>query len=404
MRLVKYILPALSAFAVYAIWTFSRDNGLFELVDQSILTKTLPGTKEPLRTIYAGIEAVDSTLTLLGAFFWTVFDGSNPSLTLQAINFSGSLGAAWVLVVLESWRNANSCSIISLSSVDGVLAQLATYAFATPLYFSFQLWLSPIVGAPSARAIAVPPVILNAIPLVFLVAYQVPSLLMVLPTPQFLSYDQKQLVVAIWQPWPIYVAVLLTTIYVVLSPFASKEKANSPIVLRRAFRRVYFFAFASASLTYVASVVLSLAASLVPVLFSEKYAAALHHNAVFGLTFPWKSSTLRVQSVTEGVHIFLQWDWLIGSVGVLLWAINMYVSAHKKILGKVGWISLGVKLVNLALLAGPVAAAVELIWERDELLLDVAIKEDVVKKAMQKVLRSESPVIPEKAKARKEKN
>ncbi|KAL1852238.1 hypothetical protein Plec18167_006052 [Paecilomyces lecythidis] len=404
MGLVKYILPALSAFAVYAIWSFSRDNGLFELIDKSILAKTLPGTKEPLRTIYSGVEAIDNMLTILGAFFWTVFDGSNPSLTLQAINFSGSFGAAWVLVVVESWRKANSWSIISFSSIDGALAQLATYAFATPLYFSFQSWLSPIVEAPSAQAIAVPPVVLNAIPLVFLIAYQVPSLSMILPTPDILSYDLKQVAVAAWQPWPIYVSILLTAIYVVLSPFTSKEKANSPVVLRRAFRRVYFFAFSLASISYVASVAVSVAATILPVLFTEKYAKALHHSAVFGLTFPWKSSTLRVQSVTEGVHIFLQWDWVIGSVGVLLWAISMYVSAHKKVLGRVGWVSLGLKLVNLALLAGPVAAAVELIWERDELLLDVAIKEEVIKEATQKALDSDSPAIPEKAKGRKGKN
>lgn len=111
---MKYILFMLSAFALYAIFYFSLENGLHELGMKSVESKTLPGLSDPLRTVYTGVAKIDELLTVLTTFFWSATDGSHPALMLHTIGFSGTFGAAWTLVTLESWRRGNAWTIAAL--------------------------------------------------------------------------------------------------------------------------------------------------------------------------------------------------------------------------------------------------------------------------------------------------
>lgn len=114
MALAKVLLPSLSLFVFYAIFYYADINGLRALGEQYIASGALPGTNEPLRTIYTGVEPIDRLLTTLTAFFWPTTDGSNPSLLLHSIAFSGTFGSAWVLITLEAWRKGNAWTIAAL--------------------------------------------------------------------------------------------------------------------------------------------------------------------------------------------------------------------------------------------------------------------------------------------------
>ena len=114
MAVAKVLLPSLSLFALYAIFYYADINGLRALGEQYVASKTLPGTNEPLRTIYTGIEPIDHLLTTLTAFFWPTTDGSNPTLFLHSVAFSGTFGSAWVLITLEAWRQGNAWTIAAL--------------------------------------------------------------------------------------------------------------------------------------------------------------------------------------------------------------------------------------------------------------------------------------------------
>lgn len=401
---MKYILPLFSLFALYAIFLVAHTNGLRGLARASIAAKILPDPTEslPLRTVYTGIEPVDRILVTLTTFFWTVFDGSNPSLLLYCICFAGAFGSAWVLVTLESWRRGNAwrvaalyvhlihCTSFSFSVSDvltgyspfifGIIAQLATFAVAAPLYCAFQLAVPSTSSRPNVHSIAVPRVVLLALPFVFVVGYAVPSGLMLLRSPDVVSVDRKQLIIAFWQPWPVYIAVLASLAYFLLSPFigdgdgsSSSSRQSGARQWVSPLRRVYAFAFATAAIAHVVAWTVSLASAIVPVLFNERFVDALHPARVFGVSFPPLPSAAaarQVASVSEGVHVFLQWDFLIGATAVLLWAATLYVLAHRRILGSVSWVALGMKVGLLTLVAGPVATAVELVWERDELVIE----------------------------------
>lgn len=246
--------------------------------------------------------------------------------------------------------------------IFGLVAQVLTFAFATPLFLGLQLGCSITARRPHADNIRVPRVVLTSLPLIFVIGFMVPTSMMVLPAPDLISVDFKQIAIAIWHPWPAYVSILTTVAYYVLSPFFSNNHRASMSSLRW----VYAFAFVNAALSHLVSWVLSLATVIVPILFKERVLESLHPAKVFEIPIPW--SGVKVDTVAHGVHYFLRWDYMIGSAGVLIWALTMYTVAHRQILSTVSYTGLLVKVGLLTALAGPTGAAVELMWERDELV------------------------------------
>jgi hypothetical protein len=252
----------------------------------------------------------------------------------------------------------------------GLLAQVLTFAFATPLYCAFQLHNSVTARKPNAENIRIPRAVLNAIPLVFILGFMVPTLLMILPVSEHVTIDMKQIFIASWHPWPAYVAIALAIINFVFGPFLSSDRSvEGERASLRSLRFVYAFAFANAALTHLISWIVSVATVLAPVIFEMRLLAALHPFKVFQIALPWTKPALQVSDIGEGVHVFLRWDYLIGSAGVLVWVLSLYKTAHLVVYGKVGWLDLLKKTVLLVTLVGPVGAAVELMWERDELII-----------------------------------
>lgn len=72
------------------------------------------GTDEPLLSVYTGIRAIDSQLSILVDFFLPVLDGSSNDMTLYVIDMFGQFGAGWTLLMMESLRKGNQGRIPSL--------------------------------------------------------------------------------------------------------------------------------------------------------------------------------------------------------------------------------------------------------------------------------------------------
>ncbi|KAJ5724404.1 hypothetical protein N7493_006132 [Penicillium malachiteum] len=359
---MRFILFSLSASVFYMIWYFSHASGLHDLAQEAVASGKLPGLDEPLRTVYTGVEPIDKLLTVLTVFFYPAMDGQDSTLLLHSIGFSGTFAAAWTLVVLESWRKGNSGTIAAYPMVFGLLAQVLTFAFATPLLCALQLGCSVTARRPHADNIRVPRVVLAVLPTVFVIGFLVPSNLMVLPAPDIISVDWKQIAISSWHPWPAYVSILTTAAYYVIGPLFSNNHRASISSLRW----VYASAFIHSAVSHLVTLTLSLTTVLAPALLGDKYVEALHPSKVYSFPVPW--SGLTVNTVPEGVHVFLRWDYMIGSAGILLWALKLHIVAQRQIVSGVSWVSLLFKVGVLSLLSGPAGAAVELMWERDELV------------------------------------
>lgn len=250
---------------------------------------------------------------------------------------------------------------------------------STPIFLGLQLLTSDTSFKPNAKNIAVPRAVANAIPVVFILAYHVPSLSMLIPAPDVVTFDQKQLLIALWQPWPVYVSILLTIVSLL---FSGSTRDNSPFKLRKSLRAAYTFALTHSALNHVIAWTVSLLTLAKPEFFNEKYLHLLHPAQVFGPYNPFTNGDLTVKDIGHGVHIFLQWDFLIGTTAVLIWAVTVNAVARCKVEGKVGWLGLLFKTATSVLLTGPVGAAVQLVWERDELVLDDEIVKGAARKAL----------------------
>lgn len=263
-------------------------------------------------------------------------------------------------------RNLNSNSPV----IFGFLAQTLTFGFTVPVYAGLQLIFSATAAKPNAENIRVPRAVLNFLPFAFVIGYLVPSLLMVAPLNETMTPDVKQIIIAIWQPWPAYVSLLTTFASLFFSPFISNDNnVEGGRATLSSLRKVYAFAFGNAVVTHQYSLILPLATLLEPRFFQEKFLTALHPATVFATPLPWASPTLQVPDFGTGIHYFLSWDVICGTTGALLWALTLHRNAHRAILGKAGCLGLLVKVALLTAVAGPMGAAVELMWERDELVI-----------------------------------
>ncbi|GLB06479.1 hypothetical protein AtubIFM57258_001787 [Aspergillus tubingensis] len=368
----KLILPALSLFTLYAIWYYADANGLLELARQSIERKTLPGSDAPLRTVYTGLPRLDHLLTTLTTFFWPTTDGSHPALTLHTLGFAGTFGSAWILITLESWRQGNAWTLAAYPLIFGLSAQTLTFAFAAPLYCALQLTTSITSTSPTATNIHIPKTILTTLPLIFTVSYIIPSALMVLPLSSTINTDLKQLFIALWQPFPAYISILLTLSHTLFSPFTSTPKPTQKNHNLSSLRFIYAFAFFNTLIPHLVTLTVSLSTILAPAILSPKYRTSLHPSIVFGIPTPWTSPVIQVASVGDGVHAFLRWDYLIGSAGMVAWAWRLYGNAVRMdkggAMGWCEWVSLVARVGLLGVVAGPVGAAVVLVWGRDEMV------------------------------------
>jgi hypothetical protein len=264
----------------------------------------------------------------------------------------------------------------SSPSIFGIAAQLFTYAVSAPLFFALQLLVSDVSFQPTAKNIAVPIAIVKALPVALLLTYTTPTLAMLLPSPGIVTLDQKQLLIALWHPWPAYLSFALTIVSLV-----SSNKNNSPTKLRASLRATYTFALIHGAIGHITSWTISLYSVAKPAFFNSEVLHSLHPSQVFGLTSPF--SDFRASSLSEGIHIFLQWDSLIGSSSILLWAAIANVLAQRKVQGgQVAWPSFLFKIAYSLVFTGPIGTAVRLVWDRDELVLEEELLKSVSKKAI----------------------
>ncbi|MCJ1300474.1 hypothetical protein MMC08_003271 [Hypocenomyce scalaris] len=257
--------------------------------------------------------------------------------------------------------------------VLGLLIQNLAYAVITPLYLILHLSTSPTTISPSPADISVDIFNLISIPISITIGYVLPAVLLALPAPSVLTFGRKQILMAIWQVFPISVDLLQRIIPVISSTILKgTDKRPTPPTSRamgyiRAMRGVYLFALILSGFTHISAMTLTATSKFFSGLFAPEYVGIFNPSRVF---FPRTISTAtQMPSIGHGTLMLLQYDGLIGSASLLIWASALFVRAYgrRRIFDR--WLSLVAANVLLTGLMGPVGCVVALIWARDELLL-----------------------------------
>jgi hypothetical protein len=257
----------------------------------------------------------------------------------------------------------------------------------TPLYAVWNLFWSPLETTSRKQDYVINRVETVGLLVSQAVAYVIPMALFAAPVPNVLSVFQKQTVVAWYQPWSFWIAVTHFLVTLIVRPWIRQpdpEGSATSAAYRSArsnHRAIYAFAFALAAIPHLVVLSITLTALLYPGLYSSRLISLLSLQNVFIPPSPW--SDTKAPQLVEGCKWLLQWDYITGSTGVLVWVLTRYIALQMSTSRekRASWFGLAGKVLVWTVFAGPTAAAVKILWERDEIVLDAAIEEETLAEA-----------------------
>lgn len=216
------------------------------------------------------------------------------------------------------------------------------------------------------------PVKTSTTPLALFFGFIIPTILAALPTPQIQSLDTQQIMLALWQPFPLWISSLAFAVgLLVRSQHLMPDSASqTPIAKIRHARKTYRAIICCSAAVHLAVI----ACATLPRLVAQLSASDTGMVTLQSVFVPM--SVLRphqIRSMAEGSLTFLQYDFCSASITSLFWVTytsncNSGSSTEDK-MRAVG------KLLLRSVCIGPAAAAVWAIWDRDEQVLQAIIKE-----------------------------
>ncbi|MCJ1469009.1 hypothetical protein MMC07_007641 [Pseudocyphellaria aurata] len=377
---LKLCLLNLCLAGLYTTWYLFLSNGTYSLMIhvRDVGPQVLPGTNAPLKRSYTGIEKLDYQLTVLALFFWELIDGSRPNASLQCFHFVGQITAGWGLLMMEALRNGNRKRIISFLAVWGILMQNYAFDVIIPLYLLLHLSTSPTVSSNDPNDFHIDLFNLSSIPFSMAIGLILPTVLAALPSPSIISFDRKQSFMAIWQMFPLWVQLLQLALPFLFKTFYSSLSRKPPSSGPRrqgigALRFAYIFMLTIAASTHIATLTLLFTSKFFPALFATPFIGVFNPANVF-----WPvtmSASHQMSSIGSGAMLVIQYDEIIGSVAVVLWALFLLTTALQRFSSQVGvagsttaaWAVI-FDFVTFTALVGPLGYAVIAMWSRDELI------------------------------------
>jgi len=213
---------------------------------------------------------------------------------------------------------------------------------------------------------------LEAIPISFAIGYVLPISLMCLAAPRFLSYRFKDTVTGLYQQWhliieAVHYTVVWSTSCMVRSGMSRLEYSPETSGLTLELMRTnYVVAMALTALPYWVVSIFSVASWLAPTLFNPKIVHSLHPKWVLVPTWPRKN--LKASDPRDGFRWLIQWDILLGTTAVVIWAMALRTyAAEKQNMWANSWWRYFLKAVGYFFVGGPNGIAVGFMWERDEI-------------------------------------
>jgi hypothetical protein len=184
--------------------------------------------------------------------------------------------------------------------------------------------------------------------------YYLVVLIVGLPSPAVATDHFKQGMIIVLQGWPLWVSAL---VWLISHTF---EGEGLRIGLHQDRSTAYMFALCAAAVPYLAVVVVA----CLPPSYCHSCGGDTSISSMFLPNSPLCLDT--DLSLEEGLRRFLLWDFVIGSMAVLLWAIGLALGMDR---GKNNGLCVLAKAVVLSALLSPCGAAAFMLWQRDRDLM-----------------------------------
>ncbi|KAL4968134.1 uncharacterized protein BDV14DRAFT_197363 [Aspergillus stella-maris] len=360
------VLLVLGLGALYAQYSALTSPALQDAVSRIVEAKTSPVSYRDgffLWTLNTGIEPLDRLLAHLVVLRWPLLlaGGSDAALTPVTISYAGLTSAIWTFLLLEGYRGGNKGRIIAFPTLFALLGQFLPVAFVTCVYGAIHLWTLNTTCTPIKQDLKVPRVVLTILPFVTLLGFAAPIAVSIVP----MSSDLARWAVAVLSAWPVLATLAVFLVDVVFSWGKTSNSASGfvdPTATRTALKDsryarllkiVYGASFIVTAVTYIIGSMLPLVAFFAPVFIP--FSLDLVQNQSF-----WIS---HITGAFGGIYWYRASDYILSSLGALIWAGSIYAQAN--VTGSTSYW----KLSSLIIIAGPVAAAVWMVWERDCVVL-----------------------------------
>ncbi|KAH8674032.1 hypothetical protein BX600DRAFT_223948 [Xylariales sp. PMI_506] len=395
---IKYALVpvfiAASAFGGYTTIGSMITNGFSDVI-KAVATgarATLIGSPEPFRRVYTGVVPVDRHLTMMVGFFSALLDGAvPPERRLFSGWVLGQFGAGWTIVLLEGLRAGNRDRAVGSIATLGLLFQNLGWTFCIPLWLVLHLLTSPVArlrsgdGAAARRELFVYLWDLALIPVTVTATCLAPSVFMALPDYFGQSPAAHYGLLAIWQLFPLWNVLaqrlLHAAMYYGLGSLDVSDERGEKTTPGKGYLTAASGVYQYALTLAVASHLPILALSVLPTSLRAALAArfpawsTVIQQGTFANIFvppspfnlPTVNPTAYQSGELSGLAVqFLQYDLLVASVPLLLWALYL----HQTTIKNPSLTSAFKKITFWYLVGGPHAPVVALLQERDAVVLE----------------------------------
>lgn len=248
------------------------------------------------------------------------------------------------------------------TTVAGLLTQSLGAALVLPAFLALQLLTTSAdeLSVISHETHYVPESDLVALPYSIGLGYIVPTIAMALPSPAILPRQTKIYAILFWQAFPLWVELIqISLARIAFASSATSTKRSRQIKL---YGRAYLFAFYVAMAVHIACVAMAVSSTWIAWRSGSEVSSKLQLNHFF--IPPNPLSDKQALTVAEGAFWFIQFDYLISSVAYLVWSVALrYGSTQDRHTFSMRQL---LELGGSILIAGPMATALTLIWERDD--------------------------------------
>lgn len=320
----------------------------------------------PLRKHYTGIPQLDYQLTVLVVFFWDQVSGAFPEYGPLNFHFASCIFIGWALLTLEGLRKGCKGKLVSWTGVWGLGVQVATWACVGPVWLGLQVLTSPFNRGEQSRSdVEVEDVdVLSVLP-ALITGFLVPTLLMGAPVDRVEGWERKQLWVAVWQAFPLWVSLSRIVFAKLLrigygrNVAQGREKASSI-----KYRRV-LYAILLALTVVIQGTTLWMVSNQpgAPNLFTKDgFRYCVDHFQPRTM-----SPATKMGSIGEGAHLLLQWDEIVLLASMVVWSSALLfgtTTSNGVSMQKYKYLLLASVFLSCAL---PMGFTVSTIWLRDEI-------------------------------------
>ena len=246
------------------------------------------------------------------------------------------------------------------TTLQGLVLQVAGPGVIMPLLLGWDLLHRPSRTGCIRDARGQHLAFLDHLPAALLLGFLAPILGAALLYPSIISFDQSQMLIAFWQGWPIWTNALTLTLFSLRTPTTPGKKNEAASC--HAAQALHVFAFACAALSHWILCMSSLAS----LTRAGNSSSLLRPASLLLPRLPW--SHARPSSLGEGVLWFLQWDYSVAAMAVLIWSVALWLRAVPRASDHGSRGALVLRVAGWSLVAGPCGAAVVLMWKRHRLL------------------------------------